>query len=522
MAVVKVAVERPQGLDYRYQIVAVRVSGWSRWMDDSGGGGGAGEGGGGGEEEDDGRRGRGGKTIRSALSSPAPGAVRRKGGSAQPSLSASAFYLAFDFPVKTTVGDYTVYHTLQEVADFRAALVSHFHATQPSLAANIPALVVGRGVGGEGAGDEEMQATASGLEVFFQSLITTTAFQCNLLYAFMERRKPRATGGGDSRPPHLVSGQKPLAVYDIAGGEWKAVTSAANSAAASKAVSPQTSVPASPAARGRRRGERKEAPVAPLFPEAAAPVTPSSPSQLSSQGTSPGDSSLSVSLTSVSPLGGHASSHAGDGSTSHRFSVSIPSYSHANPADVKSHILYAIDVREYFSLTSFIEWQVTRRYRDFEALHAALQRLFAGYAFPPLPSKRRTLRGKKEGELEQRRAQLEVYLQQVINVTMFQVDEFFDFFDLKNANRHFTVGTQVKQPEPVGELEGVREGGNGGGEEGEGGGREEVKVGRAGRRNGNGAATTDRQGGGAEVQGSRTRTQRVRPPAAQTTNPFDF
>ena len=189
----------------------------------------------------------------------------------------------------------------------------------------------------------------------------------------------------------------------------------------------------------------------PLFPEAVAPITPSNPSGLSPHSTSPHDASaLSTSLTSASPLGGmgHASS-GGDASSSHRFSASIPSFAPSDPDDPKSYIVFLIVVREYFSLTSFIEWQVRRRYRDFEQLHHTLQRTFSGYAFPQLPSKSRKLGKGKESELEQRRAALEVYVQQIVNVTMFQVDAFYAFFDLQNSNREFTVGHTSRRPNPL-------------------------------------------------------------------------
>ena len=546
VSVVKVTVDRPVGLDYKHQIIAVSVSGWSRWLGDEGSAA-AGQEHGEEEEESKGRSKR--KVARSTLTTPvtSPAPTRRKGGSANPSLSTTAFYLTFDFPIKTSIGDYTVYHTLPEIIDFRAALVRHFQATHPSLVPSIPGLGVGKTQAVE-SGQEEMLAMASAVEVFFQSLISTNAFQCNLLYAFLERRKPKDKGA-EGRPVHLISGQKPLATYSIAAGEWKtlsAANGAPGSTVSSQATSPNPSVPGSPAVRAidegsvRRRGrgvggvgvvgERKqEAPVnAPLFPEAAAPFSPTNSSGFGSQSVSPHEASaLSTSLTAASPLSGAPQSSGSDPvSTSHRFSVSIPSYSLSNPADPKSHVLYLVIVREYFSLTSFIEWQVTRRYRDFEAMHHTLQKLFAGYAFPPLPPKNRKVGKRKETELEERRRALEVYIQQVINVRMFQVDDYFTFFDMNNANRQFTVGTQVKGPEPVGGLEGVSEGRAGEGEDGgEGEGEvEQMAVRKGGRRvgNGNGAAP-ERRSRPAADEGRRGRAERAKPqPTPQTTNPFDM
>ena len=552
VSVMKVTVDRPAGLDYKHQIIAVSVSGWSRWLgDDSADAVGRGEG----EEVEEESKARGRKKpARSTLTTPLPTSApaRRKVGSANSSLSSTAFYLTLDFPIKTSVGDYTVYHTLPEISDFRAALVRHFQATHPSLVPSIPGLVMGKTEAME-RDEGEMLSTASAVEVFFQSLISTNAFQCNLLYAFLERRRPKEKGG-DALPVHHISGQKPLAMFSIAAGEWKTLSSASNSAAAtttsSQATSPEPSLPSARAVRGvvetgtKRRGrgasgvaERKQEAAlnAPLFPEAAAAFSPSTSSAFPPASASPHEpSALSTSLTAASPLSGASqSSSSGDSSaasTSHRFSASIPSYSLSNPSDPKSHILYTLSVREYFSLTSFIEWQLTRRYRDFESMHHTLHRLFAGYPFPPLPPKNRKVGKRKDAELEQRRLALELYIQQVINVRMFQVDDFFSFFDMNNANRQFTVGTQIKGPgEGAGGLEGVREGKRGEGEEGgeEGEGEEgdmggQIAVRKGGRRVGNGnGATAERRP--AVDQGRRGRAERVQPQAApQPTNPFDM
>ena len=271
LSVHKVTVERPAGLDYKYQVIAVSVSGWSRWMDDGANRAGATKDDGGHEEEEKTRKKGSRSTLTTPITSPHPASRRKGAGSANPSLSSSAFYVTLDLPVKTSIGDYTVYHALTEVADFRAALVRHFAATQPSVASSVPALALGS-VDAIERDEEEMMATAGAVEVFFQSLISVPAFQCNLLYAFLERRKPKERGG-DGRPLHLMSGQKPLTTFSIAAGEWKATTSAAGSAASSTVSStgpsPNASVPGSPALRGAdevdgrrrraRRGHRRRA-----------------------------------------------------------------------------------------------------------------------------------------------------------------------------------------------------------------------------------------------------------------------
>ena len=471
MQVVKVAVERPAGLSYKYQIIAVSVRGWSRWLDDAEGGET--------EEEEKGRVGRGSRsTLSSPAVTPAAGARGRKVGSANPSLSSSSFYLTVDLPVKTTVGDYTLYKTLQEVTDFRAELARFLAsaAATAHLANSLPPLSVPRSLPDVPDVSALLKA-ADGVEIFFQALVSTSAFQCNPLYAFLARRGREETDEeGERKRRHLISGQKPIASFLVADGEWRDgdAGSAASTAASSKTASPGVSVPGSPALRGEEqttvkrkrkaaatgRGaaaaatEKKDFANAPLFPEAEG-GTGSSHLQPGSGPPSP--SMLPSSLTHApSPLR-QESSDPSDSSDSHRFSVSVPSFSPAEPDNPASHILFLITVREYFSLSSFIEWTVTRRYRDFASLHAALSRQFPSYPLPLLPSKKRKVGRRSEAELESRRSQLELFLQQVINVRIFQVDEFFAFFDLQNANRVFSVGTQLQQRDSTPGLDRVQE-----------------------------------------------------------------
>jgi len=98
---------------------------------------------------------------------------------------------------------------------------------------------------------------------------------------------------------------------------------------------------------------------------------------------------------------------------------------------------------EFFSVQSFIEWKVLRRYSEFEKMHQVLHKMFASDDFPQLPPKSGIMSNATPQFIEQRLNALQLYLQRIINVTHFQVDDFFAFFDMHNANRVFSVGTNT-------------------------------------------------------------------------------
>ena len=216
MQVVKVTVERPQGLDYKWQILAVEVSGWSRWM----------------AEEVEGAEGvEGEREEGEPEGSRKAGkrATKRKGAAAAiPALP--AYYLTFDLPLKTTIGDYTLYKRATELVAFRATLLKQFPTS------SVPPLSLGKGDMGAKT-DDQLAHDAKAVEVFLQSIIHTTALQCNTVYAFLERRMPRNKSTHTEQ--HHFSGNKPVATYTLSSGEWEA--GEATSAPPSKAVSPATS-----------------------------------------------------------------------------------------------------------------------------------------------------------------------------------------------------------------------------------------------------------------------------------------
>ena len=165
--------------------------------------------------------------------------------------------------------------------------------------------------------------------------------------------------------------------------------------------------------------------------------------------------------------------------------------------------------------------------RDFEHTHSTLHKLFPSFPLPPLPAKRRVGK-KRDGEVEERRRALEVMVQQLVNVTLFQVDEWFDFLDMNNANRVFSVGTATQaqakdEVVPGAAVEGSSRGEGVVAAAGSGGG---VVRSRAALRNGSdvveggtggGVGSSGRSGGRAARQQPAARSQQ---PVA-TTNPFD-
>ena len=73
----------------------------------------------------------------------------------------------------------------------------------------------------------------------------------------------------------------------------------------------------------------------------------------------------------------------------HRFNVFISKFLVADSGHdhAKSFVIYTLDVREYFSLSDFIEWQVRKRFADFCGLREQLVGRFHDLPLPELPPK---------------------------------------------------------------------------------------------------------------------------------------
>jgi len=145
--------------------------------------------------------------------------------------------------------------------------------------------------------------------------------------------------------------------------------------------------------------------------------------------------------------------------SSHRFSVRIASWSFASARDSSipvsskkggnngggKHVLFTIIIREFFGVHQYLEWSIERRFMQFDRLHKALKTQFGSSQLPELPPKQLFPKKPSASFLNQRLQLLEVYLQQLINTTTFQVDDFFTFFDMKNPARKIKMGSINEQ-----------------------------------------------------------------------------
>ena len=103
-----------------------------------------------------------------------------------------------------------------------------------------------------------------------------------------------------------------------------------------------------------------------------------------------------------------------------------------------SFVVYTIIVKEFYSRTEFISWQIVKRYREFEALYKLFLKRFGDIPTPPLPPKK--MNNNKPKVINERVRLLEAFLQQLINTAHFQIDELFTFLDLHNPQRQIITG----------------------------------------------------------------------------------
>ena len=103
-----------------------------------------------------------------------------------------------------------------------------------------------------------------------------------------------------------------------------------------------------------------------------------------------------------------------------------------------AYVVYTIIVKEFYSRTEFICWQITRRYREFESLRSTIEKMSNNVSLPPLPPKK--LNGQDPKVINIRVKFLEAFLQELINTTYFQIDELFAFLDLHNPQRNIVTG----------------------------------------------------------------------------------
>jgi hypothetical protein len=112
-----------------------------------------------------------------------------------------------------------------------------------------------------------------------------------------------------------------------------------------------------------------------------------------------------------------------------------------DPAAAKTHVVYTVGVREFYSASEFISWSITKRYREFESLHAALTAMFPDCSIPELPPKNSFSMGNSDSVVFQRIRRLEMFLQELLNTAVFQVEPVFTFFGMNNPQRQVVAGT---------------------------------------------------------------------------------
>mmetsp|Transcript_8218 Transcript_8218/g.20184 ORF Transcript_8218/g.20184 Transcript_8218/m.20184 type:complete len:1244 (-) Transcript_8218:221-3952(-) len=128
--------------------------------------------------------------------------------------------------------------------------------------------------------------------------------------------------------------------------------------------------------------------------------------------------------------------------STHRFEATVKGYMPGSP------VLYNIHVREYYSTTNFLDYNIRRRYSDFEKLRKKLVRTHGEKRVPDLPTKIQGLMTKKATFLKDRARGLELFLKRVINTQAFQGHELFEFLMKNKAQQPLTLGSQVSSMDP--------------------------------------------------------------------------
>lgn len=111
-----------------------------------------------------------------------------------------------------------------------------------------------------------------------------------------------------------------------------------------------------------------------------------------------------------------------------RFRVSIPSVIISSDGD-GSFAAFQVSVSAGMG-----EWVVSRRYREFKALHGALKHLYPGRDLPPLPGKRIFGSSVEPSFVEKRQMGLQSYLQEICsNADLWKARELADFLDERTS-----------------------------------------------------------------------------------------
>jgi len=120
----------------------------------------------------------------------------------------------------------------------------------------------------------------------------------------------------------------------------------------------------------------------------------------------------------------------------HRYAAFILGYETAVENN-KSHIVYDIEVREYFAGNEYLLWGIKKRFKDFRKLRDGLKGKFPARAIPELPSKKFHVDDKT---LQSRKENLEIFLQKIVNISEFnKCEEVHAFIELDNPSREIHV-----------------------------------------------------------------------------------
>jgi len=123
--------------------------------------------------------------------------------------------------------------------------------------------------------------------------------------------------------------------------------------------------------------------------------------------------------------------------SSHRFEASVRGYTAGTPT------FFNIHVREYYSTTQYLDYNIRRRYSDFEKFRKMLVAVHGDSRVPNLPTKIQPIMQKKDTFLAARATGLETFLKRVVNTEIYQGHYLFEFLAKNQAQQSLTLGSQV-------------------------------------------------------------------------------
>jgi PX domain len=328
-----------------------------------------------------------------------------------PSPDLPSSFVTLTLRIRTTHSQYSTVKTLDQIVRFRRILVRHVFLNSNVQVPPLPII--------DSLSDSDLDNNALSVEIFLQKLVNTPLFRCDDLYAFLDS-------------PELVTVYSAIGLHRLS--PFDSPATLLDHSERVKSSEAWLSPSAIPPSGGSLQYDTKV-----MSSPSARPPTNALHDMSSYGDNSPPTSAAAMSGENCSgaPLALGAGMSQRD--SFHRFSVDIPDMRRSDPSDPKSYMLFTIAIREYYSLHSYIEWAVLRRYSEFERFHRTLANKFQH--LPSLP-------GKKFGThtaefLTSRRKALAIYLQQVINTSHYQGDDLYKFVELNNPERSIQAGQDI-------------------------------------------------------------------------------